>query len=217
MATVLITAGPTREYLDDVRFLSNGSTGRMGYAIAAAARRAGHRVHLVAGPTELEPPEGVDVTPVVSAQDMARAVAERVAAVDVVFGAAAVADERPAQRAAGKAAKPAGPRTLELVPNPDIIAEVGRAAGTRSVVGFALQADGDWPAALSRGREKLLAKGLDAIVVNLAGAMGADASEVVIVFAEGADERLPQQDKADTAARLVELGVELWQRKKSGG
>ena len=215
MATVLITAGPTREYLDAVRFLSNGSTGRMGFALARAAHRAGHEVHLVAGPTEVAPPTEVTVYPVVSALEMEAAVGQVIDRAHVVFGAAAVADERPAERHPGKPAKSGGPRSLEMVPNPDIIAGAASRPGVRAVVGFALEAPGDdgWEGILARGRSKLARKHLDAIAVNAPSALASDESEVVLVFADGREERMPMQTKDATAARLVAAGVELWEAK----
>ena len=214
MATVLITAGPTREHLDDVRFLSNASTGRMGYAIAGAAHAAGHRVILVSGPSPLAPPQGVETHGVVSALEMAAAVDRHLGAADVVFGVAAVADTRPAVRHAGKPAKSEGPCTLTLIPNPDIIAAAAARPGRRAVVGFALEAsEGGLDDALQRGRDKLRRKQLDAIAVNLPAALGADESEVVLLFADGREERLPRQSKHKTAVRLVEVGLELWSHK----
>jgi phosphopantothenoylcysteine decarboxylase/phosphopantothenate--cysteine ligase len=216
MATVLITAGPTREYLDAVRFLSNGSTGRMGYALARAALAAGHRVLLVSGPTPLPPPAGAEVHAVESALEMAAAVDRCLSGSDVVFGAAAVADERPAHRIAGKPPKASGARMLELVPNPDIIAGVAARAGQRAVLGFALEApeSGGTEAALARGRSKLAAKRLDAIAVNTREALGAEESEVVVLFADGREQRLPRQSKDATARHLVEVGVQLWRSKR---
>ena len=216
MSTVLITAGPTREYLDAVRFLSNGSTGRMGFALARAAHAAGPRVLLVSGPTPLPVPAGAEVLAVESALEMAAAVDRWLPAADVVFGAAAVADERPATRSAGKPPKSTGARTLQLVPNPDIIAGVAARAGQRAVLGFALEAPdaGGTRAALARGREKLMAKRLDAIAVNTREALGAEDSEVVVLFADGREQRLPRQSKDETAKYLVEVGVDLWRSKR---
>ncbi len=216
MATVLITAGPTREHLDDVRFLSNGSTGRMGYALAKAAVAGGHRVVLVSGPTHLPPPAGAAVERVVSALEMAAAVERALPASDVVFGAAAVADSRPARRLPGKPAKGTGRETLELVPNPDIIAGAANRAGRRAVIGFALEAlgDGGLASLIERGRRKLIEKKLDAVAVNAAAAIGAEDSEVVVLLADGGERRWPRQSKETTATALVELGLWLWHRKQ---
>jgi phosphopantothenoylcysteine decarboxylase/phosphopantothenate--cysteine ligase len=162
MARVLVSAGPTREHLDEVRFLSNASSGRMGYAIAAAARALGHDVELVSGPTELPDPRGVAVTRVTSALEMERAIKRAFARCDVLFMVAAVADHRPARARRGKTPKREVPGTLALVANPDIVAGVARRKGRRVVVGFAAEVRD----ALARGREKLERKHLDLIVVN---------------------------------------------------
>lgn len=212
MAAILITAGPTREYLDDVRFLSNGSSGRMGFALAAAARQQGHRPTLVLGPTERTPPADVEVLRVTSALEM-QAAAERVfAAADVAIAAAAVCDWRPAQRAPGKPPKPtAGVQTLELVANPDIVAGLARGKGRRVVVGFALEsAAAGMAAAVARGRRKLVDKQLDLVVVNLHDAIGEDDAAFVLCHADGRDEALPRGGKDAAAARIVDAALQLW-------
>jgi phosphopantothenoylcysteine decarboxylase/phosphopantothenate--cysteine ligase len=141
-------------------------------------------------------------------------VEQRVDEADVVFGVAAVADARPAERCAGKPAKAEGPQTLTLVPNPDVIAAAAARPGRRAVIGFSLESEGGGlDGALQRARGKLLAKGLDAIAVNLSSALAAEESEVVLLFADGREERLPRQSKDATAARLVEVGLELWKDK----
>ena len=208
MATLLVTAGPTREYIDDVRFLANASTGRMGYALAAAGAALGHRTILICGPTELDPPAGVEVDRVTSAVEMNDRARARFAEADVAIGAAAVADYRPARRAAGKPARAEAGLTLELVANPDIIAGLGADKGERVVVGFALEA-GDEQTALARGREKLARKHLNICVVNRIDAVGAPDSQVTLLFADGRAERLPRQDKGATAAVVVERAVGL--------
>lgn len=210
MVSLVITAGPTREHLDDVRFLSNGSSGRMGCALAAAAVADGHRVTLVLGPVEVAVPPGVDVVPVTSALEMQAAATRAFAGADIAIGAAAVADYRPAARVAGKPARAAPRITVELVQNPDIIAGLAAAKGRRVVVGFALEAaSAGLPAAVARGRQKLAQKGLDLVAVNLDAAVGQDRSEVVLCFADGREEELPVQDKSATARRIVRAAVEL--------
>jgi phosphopantothenoylcysteine decarboxylase/phosphopantothenate--cysteine ligase len=216
MVAILITAGPTREHLDDVRFLSNGSSGRMGCALAGAAIAAGHPVELVLGPCEARPPAAATVHPVVSGLEMLAAAQAGFARADVVIAAAAVSDWRPASRAVGKPPRAPGGFCLELVPNPDIVATLAaarRAPGARhrTSVGFALESTAaGLPAALARGRQKLVAKDLDLVVVNLHDALGSDDSEVVLGYADGRDEALPRQDKARTAARIVAAAVALW-------
>jgi phosphopantothenoylcysteine decarboxylase/phosphopantothenate--cysteine ligase len=211
MVSILITAGPTREYLDDVRFLSNGSSGRMGCALAEAAKAAGHRVVLVLGPVELAPPRDVDVVAVVSALEMQAAAERAFASSDVAIAAAAVCDWRPATRAAGKPPKSAAALQLSLVPNPDIVAGLAAGKQRRVVVGFALEsAAAGMRAAIARGRAKLVQKGLDLVVVNLHDAIGAERSDVVLCHADGRDEALPRQPKEAVAAHVVATAVQLW-------
>ncbi|MEZ5962658.1 MAG: phosphopantothenoylcysteine decarboxylase [Planctomycetota bacterium] len=211
MPTVLVTAGPTREHLDEVRFLTNASTGRMGYAIAAAAHAAGCEVVLVTGPTHLTPPAGVTDVQVVSALEMLAACERALARADIVFGVAAVADHRPRARHAGKPAKNDAPYSLELVPNPDILASLARVKGRRVFVGFSLDAQAaDASAQRERARRKLERKGLDLIVVNDSSALGAERSAVTVLDAGGHDYALPPQDKEATAAWLVQLALARW-------
>ncbi|MEN8150533.1 MAG: phosphopantothenoylcysteine decarboxylase [Planctomycetota bacterium] len=198
---VLVTAGPTREAIDDVRFLTSGSTGRMGTEIAAAARDAGHDVTLVLGPVPLSPPDGVTVVPVVSALDMHDAVLERFDEVDAVVMVAAVADYRPAERIEGKRKKADGPWDLRLVRNPDILFELGRRRTHQFLVGFALEAaNGE-----ANARAKLSRKGCDAIVLDGPATVGAETSDFAILTADGGIERLAETTKADLAVRLVGL------------
>ncbi|MCR9245364.1 MAG: hypothetical protein NXI31_10050 [bacterium] len=218
MASILITAGPTREYLDDVRYLSNGSSGRMGCALAEAAMAAGHAVTLVLGPVAVQPPAGATVHAVTSAADMAAAAAAAFHAADIAIGAAAVSDYRPADRMAGKPPRGSGEATLRLVPNPDIIAGLGAAKAGRIVVGFALESTAaGMAAAIARGRRKLAQKHLDFVVVNLHDAIDAATSQAVLCFADGRDETLPHQDKAATAGRIVAAAVELHTRRPMPG
>ncbi len=203
---MLITAGPTWEYLDDVRFLANGSSGRMGYAIAEAAVAAGHSVDLVSGPTGLARPEDVTFHAVVSAQEMNAVVAGLASHADIVFGVAAVADHRPAKRVRGKPPKADLPTTLELVPNPDILASVGADKGDKILVGFALESDKD---ALDRSREKLEKKNLDLIVINHSSAMGSAKNEVVLMHADGQQEYVARQSKIDLAKLLVQMATDI--------
>jgi phosphopantothenoylcysteine decarboxylase/phosphopantothenate--cysteine ligase len=198
---ILITAGPTRELIDDVRFLTSGSTGRMGYAIAAAAIDAGHDVTLVSGPVSLTPPDGVDFVPVVSALDMHDAVLARFEGVDAVVMVAAVADYRPETRIGGKRKKTDGPWDLRLVRNPDILAELGRRRTHQRLVGFALEAENGE----ANARAKLVAKGCDAIVLDSPATVGADVSDFAILSKDGSIERLEGVTKPRLADRLVEL------------
>lgn len=216
MVSILITAGPTREHLDDVRFLSNGSTGRMGFALAEAAMRLGHEARLVLGPVEARPPAGCRVRSVTSALEMQAAAEEWFADCAVVIAAAAVADWRPAHRQAGKPARAAmagGTQTLELVPNPDIVAGLAQKKGRRVVVGFALESEAaSMEQAVRRGEEKLRRKQLDVCVCNRSGAIGADRSEMALVFADGRRVDLGAQDKAAAADVIVGAAVDLYLR-----
>jgi phosphopantothenoylcysteine decarboxylase/phosphopantothenate--cysteine ligase len=203
--TVLVTAGPTREELDPVRYLSNHSSGKMGYAIARAARNRGARVILVSGPVALAPPEKVELVAVTTAREMHAAVMSRCRTADVIIKAAAVADFRPASRADGKLKKGRSERaTVDLERNPDILAELGAQKGRAVLVGFAAEtAD-----LLANARNKLAAKGADLIVANDVTAPGAgfgqDTNVVRFVERDGRVEELPCLAKEEVAARLLD-------------
>ena len=204
-----------------MRYLSNGSSGRMGFALTEQALRAGHQVVLVAGPTALRPPPRVDYRPVTSALEMRDAVAvalrDTIPPIEVVVMVAAVADYRPAVREAGKPKKSDDGLTLQLVPNPDILAGLGarKAAGEFAVVlvGFALES-GDHDEIVAQGSRKLDRKGLDLIVVNHVSAIGAEDNEVTLVFKAGVldgDEvrRLGRMDKSEVARAILAAAVEI--------
>jgi len=210
---VIVTAGPTREFADPARFLSNPSTGKMGYAIASEARARGARVTVISGPTHLRAPAGVDVVRVTTAREMHAAVLEHIGDATLFVGAAAVADFRPAVVAAGKVKKDAAELALELTRNPDIIADV--AAHRRPgcfIVGFAAETDGIEKA----GREKLERKGLDCIVVNrIGGTLGgfaADDNEVVILWGGGGREAISRAPKSTIARVILDRVVALRDR-----
>jgi phosphopantothenoylcysteine decarboxylase/phosphopantothenate--cysteine ligase len=205
---VLVTAGPTYEDIDAVRFVGNRSSGRMGFALAQDARRRGAHVTLVAGPTRLDPPAVDDVVRVRSAAEMHEVVMRAAAGVDVVIMAAAVADYAPAQRAEGKIAKAEAPLTLTLERTKDILADLGAmrtALGGAApvLVGFAAEtAD-----VVERARAKRVRKTLDMIVANdvAAADRGFDAAtnEVTIITADG-EEVVPLQSKERVAARILD-------------
>ena len=201
----LITTGPTREHLDAVRFLSNPSTGRMGFAVARAAVRAGHDATVVAGPISLPPPEGVEVVPVVSTEEMFAACMERLGEADVFVAAAAPCDFRPAERFDGKLKKGSGSLVLTLVETPDILLEAGRRKGERVHIGFALEAQDARANALG----KLRRKRLDAIVLNSPSAFGSERSSVTLFRADGAEESLEGVSKDALGERLVQLAEEI--------
>lgn len=177
---ILVTAGPTREHLDTVRFLSNPSTGRMGYAIAAAAARRGHRVTLISGPVELAPPDRVERIGVTSAAEMLAAARKAFADADAAIMAAAVCDYRPVETGDRKVPKQTQPFSLLFELTTDICAELGREKGRRVVVGFALE-DHDHEA---HAEEKLRRKHCDAIVLNDVRTIGADDAEIRILRAD---------------------------------
>jgi phosphopantothenoylcysteine decarboxylase/phosphopantothenate--cysteine ligase len=205
---VVVTAGPTLEDLDPVRFIGNRSSGRMGFALAAEARRRGADVVLIAGPTPLEPPAGIDVRRVRSARDMRDAVLAASAGADAMIMAAAVADFAPAAASTQKIEKRGqdAPLTVVLERTADILAELGarRAEGARPVlVGFAAQTGDPVPAA----RRKLAAKRADLIVANDVTMPGAGfdvtTNQVTLVSADG-DEALPMQSKTDVARAILD-------------
>ena len=212
MLSILITAGPTREYLDDIRFLSNASSGRMGCALAEAALSAGHRPIVVMGPAAVRPPEGIEVISVTSALEMQAAAEDVFATSHIAIAAAAVSDWRPARRRAGKPARESGRLSLELEPNPDIVKGLAADKDSRVVVGFALESSSaGMPAAIERGRDKLRSKQLDAVVVNLHDVIGSDEAEFVLCHADGRDEALGRGSKLHAATRIVAAAVEQWQ------
>jgi phosphopantothenoylcysteine decarboxylase/phosphopantothenate--cysteine ligase len=209
--TVLVTAGPTVEDLDPVRFLSNRSTGRMGFALAEAARDRGARVVVVAGPTSVEPPAGVEVVRVRSAEEMARAVKDHVSPATVVAMAAAVSDYRPSVRSPLKLKKTAGDSTLALTRTPDILAGLGAAKGERFLVGFAAETDH----VLDNARRKRAAKGVDLLVANDVGrpeaGFAARDNAAVLIDAEGETE-VPLMSKRALADRIWDRVVALRSR-----
>ena len=189
--------------------MANGSSGRMGFAIAYAAIAAGHEVRMILGPTELEPPAQLEsLDRVVSARDMHTAALAAFDGADIAFGVAAVADFRPARYRAGKPAKHEVDTTIELVPNPDVIASLGEVKADRTVVGFALEADGERGDALRKARQKLDRKHLDACVLNAPAAMGARSNAVTLVWGDDRpDEALPRMSKDRLGIELVERVV----------
>jgi phosphopantothenoylcysteine decarboxylase/phosphopantothenate--cysteine ligase len=210
--TVLVTAGPTVEDLDPVRFLSNRSSGRMGFALAEAARTRGARVILVAGPTSVEPPAGVDLVRVRAAEEMARAVSERGASATIVAMAAAVSDYRPAERASSKLKKTPGDGTLVLTRTPDILASLGQAKGARFLIGFAAETD----RVLENARAKRTAKNVDLLVANDVSQPGrgfaSEQNAAVLIDAEGETE-LPLMSKRALADRIWDRVVALRARR----
>ncbi|MDI3280144.1 MAG: bifunctional phosphopantothenoylcysteine decarboxylase/phosphopantothenate--cysteine ligase CoaBC, partial [Bacillota bacterium] len=209
---VLVTAGPTREWLDAVRFLSNASSGRMGYALAEAARDRGAAVVLVSGPTSLPLPEGVECVRVETAAEMLQAVLARFPEVEVVIKAAAVADYRPATPAGGKMKKGAEPLELKLEPTPDILRTLGERKSGQILVGFSAEVGDPVPEAW----RKLKAKGLDLVVANDISRPGigfeAEENAVTILGADGTREEVPPAPKRVVADRILNHVVRLLNR-----
>ena len=210
--TVLVTAGPTHEDLDPVRFLTNRSSGKMGYALADAAQRRGARVVLVSGPTDLAAPPGVEWVPVRSTEDMHASVREYFKAATVIIKAAAVADYRPSTVQGMKLKRGAGRITLELEPTPDILAGLGKEKGSRILVGFAAETE----RMAENAREKLVRKGADLIVANDVTEQGAgfdaDTNIVTLFFRDGREISLPKMSKFEVANRVLDQILELRQR-----
>jgi phosphopantothenoylcysteine decarboxylase/phosphopantothenate--cysteine ligase len=214
---LLVTAGPTHEPIDPVRFVGNRSTGKMGYAVAAEAARRGASVLLVSGPVALDPPPRTEMVRVETAAEMADAVAGAFPQVDGVVMAAAVADFRPETVAAGKLKKASGPPELRLVPTVDILAQLSQRRTRQVLVGFAAETP-DAPGGLeAEGRRKLGTKGLDLLVVNEVGragtGFGSDTNRAAILAADGDDTAIQEWTKSalataicDRIAKLVERG-----------
>src|SRR6266851_1472209 len=207
--TVLVTAGPTRENMDPVRYLTNRSSGKMGYAVAEAAAQRGAKVFLVSGPTNLETPSGVERIDVQSAQDMHRVVLEKVAGCSIAIFAAAVADYRPAEPSGQKIKRNNESTTIPLEPTPDILASVARNKGQRFIVGFAAETDH----VAENARQKLAAKNADLMVANDVTAEGSgfdhDTNVVTLFARDGRDLALPRMSKSEVAQRILDEVVRL--------
>lgn len=212
---ILVTAGPTREELDPIRYVSNHSSGKMGYALAAAARRRGAEVVLVSGPVCLEPPYGVETVPVTSAGEMREAVLRAFETATIVIKAAAVADYRPESRAVAKIKKKDTTLQLTLVKNPDILAELGLSKGDRFLVGFAAET----AELQEHAARKLAEKNLDMIVANDVSREGAgfgvDTNIVRILGCDGSAEDLPLMTKERLADEVLDrIAVRLAQKRE---
>jgi phosphopantothenoylcysteine decarboxylase/phosphopantothenate--cysteine ligase len=199
---VLVTAGPTREPIDPVRYISNRSSGKMGYGLAIAARRRGARVTLISGPTALTPPAGVVFVPVQTAEEMREAVLQHLAGATIVVKAAAVSDYR-ARRAAPAKMKGKHEISLDLVPNPDILAEVAARQTGAFVVGFAAETH----EVAANARQKLASKGIDLLVANDVSQQGigfdADDNQVLLLDRWGGERALPRMPKSAVADAIL--------------
>lgn len=211
---VIVTAGPTREPLDPVRFITNPSSGRMGFSIARALKHRGARVTLISGPTALCPPRNVNFIQVRTAQEMASAVKKHFNKADIVIKSAAVADYRPKEVSKHKIKKKDSKLRLELERTPDILATLGKRKGERILVGFAAETQN----LVSNARDKLQEKNLDMIVANDVSrediGFGSDVNQVTIVFPDGTAETLPPMSKDDLAHRILDRIVSMGKKGK---
>lgn len=207
--TVLVTAGPTCEDLDPVRYLTNRSSGKMGYAVAEAAAARGARVLLISGPTALATPAGVERTDVRTADEMHQAVVRHTAAATIAVFAAAVADYRPAEPLPHKIKRKREALDLRLEPTPDILADFARQKGSRLVVGFAAETDN----VAENARRKLAAKNADLVVANDVTAEGAgfdlDTNVITLFSSDGRDLPLPKLTKREAAERILDEALRL--------
>jgi len=200
----LITAGPTIEWIDPVRIVTNRSTGKMGYALARAAWRRGAEVTLVTGPTHLDPPDGIEVITVHTAEEMREAVLNNYREKDMVIKAAAVSDYKPLRKTQEKEKKKGIPITVEMIPTPDILAELGKDKGDITLVGFAAETTDH----IANAIDKIKKKNLDLIVVNDVSredrGFAADSNEVRMIDREGNEEAVPLMSKEDVADRILD-------------
>jgi phosphopantothenoylcysteine decarboxylase/phosphopantothenate--cysteine ligase len=207
--TVLVTAGPTRESIDAVRFISNPSTGKMGYAIAEAARDRGASVILISGPTAIAPPAGVTLISVQSASDMHKAVMDHMEGTQVVVMAAAVSDFKPTFSSDRKIKKHEAPTMINLERTEDILSAVAKSPGKKLLVGFAAETDN----VLDNAIQKLRSKNLDMIVVNdlmkKGAGFGSDTNAVIIIDRAGVRAELPLMPKREIARRIIDKIAEF--------
>jgi phosphopantothenoylcysteine decarboxylase/phosphopantothenate--cysteine ligase len=212
--TVMVTAGPTAEPIDPVRYLTNRSSGKMGYAVAEAAARRGAKVILISGPTALKHPQGVEFTSVETASQMYEAVLERFPGVDVVIKSAAVADYRPARAAVQKIKKHTGNMSIELVKNPDILADLGRRKENQILIGFAAETS----ELEKNARQKVTGKNLDLLVANdvtqPGAGFGADTNIAKFVYPDGSIISLPLMDKLALAHRILDEALAIRKGRK---
>jgi len=206
---VIVTAGPTREFIDPVRFISNPSSGKMGFALARALCQRGARVTLISGPTALSPPARADYVTVTSAREMLSAVERSFDHADIVIKSAAVADYRPREVSAHKVKKKDIQTGVELEPTTDILAAIGQKKGKQLLIGFAAETRD----LVANARQKLQKKNLDMIIVNDVGrhdsGFGTDMNTATFVFPDGNEEALPTMSKDQLAHRILDSIVHL--------
>jgi len=198
---LLVTAGPTREHIDDVRFLSNPSSGKIGFEVAAAGVRAGHDVTLVTGPVSLQDVPGAETVRVLSAREMAQACLSRFAECEAVVMTAAVCDYAPKERHAGKLKKSGKNLHIELCPTTDILEEMGRRKKEQLLVGFALEAEN----ARENAKNKLRRKNLDFIVLNSPSTFAEDTIACEIIDRQGTGVRFERAAKKSLAEEIIRI------------
>ena len=212
---ILVTAGPTREPFDPVRYITNYSSGKMGYALAQMARRRGAEVTLISGPSSLSVPRGVKFVPISSAVEMRDAVMENLEASTVIIKAAAVADYRPVVYSNAKIKKQDGPLTISLERNPDIISEVGKKKGKRILVGFAMESEN----LIENAKTKMLEKNMDLIIANdltkESAGFQTDTNIVKILSRDEKIEELALMDKTEVADRILDRVKEMIARSRN--
>jgi len=208
----VVTAGPTREPIDPIRYLSNRSSGKMGYAVAEAALEAGHDAILISGPVSLQPPPGAKLIPVLTSDEMFEAVTKYSVSCDVLVMAAAVADYKPVESSTRKIKKDNVPLLLELIPTRDILIEVAKPNRNFLVVGFAAETEN----LEQNAAKKLLEKSLDLIVANDVSdpniGMESDENEVTILFRNGEKKKLLRTSKKNIARELVKIFANLCEK-----
>lgn len=200
----VVTAGPTREMIDDVRFISNRSSGQMGFAIAEALARMSADVTLIAGPTSLEAPKGVTRKDIIGSEDLRHALLRAFKNADIVVMAAAIADFRPAMVSTGKIKKAAMPKSIKLEKAPDILAELGAKKKGQFIIGFALESTD----MVNNAKVKLEEKNLDMIIANEISAMESDESHLIVLFKNGKKITLPKRAKKKNAEAIAKAIAE---------
>ena len=196
---ILITAGPTREYIDDVRFLSNASSGKMGYGLAKAAIDAGHDVVLITGPVEISPPDGCEVVKIETTGELQSACLKYFPSCDGVIAAAAVCDYQPKVRIQGKITKTGEPVSFELIETADVLAQLGAAKGDRWIMGFALESQDPRKNAM----RKLKMKNCDCIVLNDTSAISSETNTVEVITPDGEVVSTYKGEKLEVARQLI--------------
>jgi phosphopantothenoylcysteine decarboxylase/phosphopantothenate--cysteine ligase len=202
---ILVTAGPTREFFDTVRFISNPSSGKMGYALARSGAKRGHDVVLVSGPVALRPPKEVETLQVISAAEMSRACKKAFPDCDVVIATAAVCDYRPEYKLDHKLKKQAKTRSIDLLPTEDILAALGRRKVDQILIGFAMEDH----SARRNAESKLRRKHLDAILLNGPENIGGNQAKMELLLRGGQWETWPAASKDAVAAKIIRLAEQL--------